>query len=251
MDALQARKFHRASDRAHEACGRVCAVRTVRIGLRFGAVAMQRLDRAIAILPVLLVAGCRHGGDGAVDSANECPASWLEAPAVDPSIAVPSGGAKLLFHAAAVGFVRYVCRSPPDDPSGTGPMAWRSFLPPEASLIDCKGAVVGRLFRNEETGLPEWQLTSGAYVVAHEEASWPQRDAIGWQLLATENTLPYDAGTIAYLPVTGAHGPFGETRYVQRVHTTGGLPPTDPCYRLSYVDRHDIPFTADYYFYGP
>ena len=211
--------------------------------------ATRPLERAFAFLPVLLVAGCHHGGEGAVDSVNECPASWLEAPAVDPSIAVPKG-ARLLFHAAATGFKIYVCRPSVGDPSG--PLAWRSFLEPEASLFDCKGAVIGRLFRNEGTDLPEWQLTNGAYVAAHEVASWPQRDAIGWLLLVAENPLPYDAGSIAYLPVTGARGPFGETRYVQRVHTTGGLFPADTCYRFAPEgDRREIPFTADYYFYGP
>jgi hypothetical protein len=210
--------------------------------------ATQRLDRAFAILPVLLVAGCRRGGGGAVDSASECPASWLEPPAVDPSIAVPSGSATVLFHAAAVGSQIYLCRPPADNPSG--PAAW-SVARPEASLFDCKGAVIGRHFLNDNMGLPEWQLTDGAYVVAHKGASWGGGVAGAWLVRVAEGTLPYDAGAIAYPPADGRRERFGETRYVQRVHTTGGLPPpADACKRFG-LDRREIPYTADYYFYGP
>jgi hypothetical protein len=206
----------------------------------------RRLDRALVMLPVLLVAGCRHGGGQAVDSADECPGSWLEAPAVDPSIVVPSAGARVLFHAAAAGSQIYHCAPPADDPSG--PLAW-SAVGPEATLVGCKGAVVGRHFQNDATRLPEWQLTDGPYVVAHKEASWPRSDAIAWLLLAAQSTLPNDAGAVA--SAAAAHGAFSETRYVQRVHTTGGLPPTDTCNRGNLLEIRKVPYTADYYFYGP
>src|SRR5277367_708312 len=134
---------------------------------------MRRLGRAFVILLVVLPAGCRHGGDDAALSAHECPASWLAAPAVDPSIAVPSGSPRVLFHAAAAGSQIYVCARPAGDASG--PPAW-SFAAPEANLVDCKGAVVGRHFLNENAGLPEWQLTDGAYVIAHKVASAPRSD---------------------------------------------------------------------------
>jgi hypothetical protein len=148
-----------------------------------------------------------------------------------------------------VGFKTYGCRPVLEDPSG--PYAWRSFIPPKGSLIGCKGTVVGELSVDGRTGLPEWQLNDGAYVVAHEEASWSRGDGIAWLLLVAESSLPYDAAGIAYMPVKGDSGPFGETRYVQQVHTKGGLPPTDACVRFGATDREEIPYTADYYFYGP
>jgi hypothetical protein len=211
--------------------------------------ATRRLDQALLMLPVLLVAGCRPSGGQALDAANEeCPASWLEAPAVDPSIAVPSAGARVVFHAAATGSQIYHCAPPADDPSG--PLAW-SVVGPEASLVGCKGAVIGQHFLNDATRLPEWQLTGGPYVVAAKEASWPRSDAIAWLLLAARTSLPQDAGVVAHAPVRDAHGPFGETRYVQRVHTTGGLPPTDTCNKGNLLEIRKVPYTADYYFYGP
>src|SRR5215470_7557864 len=38
-----------------------------------------------------------------------CPAAWLTAPVVDPSIAVPDGGGDALVHASATGTQNYTC----------------------------------------------------------------------------------------------------------------------------------------------
>ena len=51
--------------------------------------------------------------DAAADASPEvdasCPATWYEAPTVDPSIAVPDGGGGVLLHAIGTGTQNYKC----------------------------------------------------------------------------------------------------------------------------------------------
>jgi Protein of unknown function (DUF3455) len=186
-------------------------------------------------LVLLLLAGCHHGGEGeAGASADRCPAPWLEAPAVDPSIAVPDASRHVVFHAAASGSQNYLCA--PSSADAAGAPRW-SFVGPEANLSDCKGARVGRHFASDGGGA-EWQLLDGAYVVAHKVASsTPQSDAAPWLLLLADSRSQ-----------TGA---FAATRYVQRVRTSGGLAPKVTCDASDLGAVEKVPYTAEYYFYGP
>jgi len=179
---------------------------------------------------VLLAAGCHHGSN---PDADPCPASWLEAPAVDPSIAVPAAFAHVIFHAAASGSQNYVCgRSSADAGSAPG---W-SFVGPEANLSDCKAARVGQHFASD--GVPNWQMLDGTHVAAHKVASsTPQSDAVPWLLLLADSR--------------SQTGPLAATRYVQRVRTSGGVAPGATCDASNLGAVEKVPYTADYYFYGP
>ncbi len=180
---------------------------------------------------VLLSAGCHH--DSNPDAAGPCPASWLEAPAVDPSIAVPAALARVIFHAAASGSQNYVCARSAADAGN--PPGW-SFIGPEANLSDCRAARIGRHFASD--GVPNWQMLDGAYVAAHKVASsTPQSDAAPWLLLLADSH--------------SETGPLAATRYVQRVHTNGGLAPGATCDAGNLGAVEKVPYTADYYFYGP
>ncbi|MEO6417964.1 MAG: DUF3455 domain-containing protein, partial [Polyangiaceae bacterium] len=72
-------------------------------------------------------------------SSDACPGTWIVAPVVDPSIAVPSDGGAVIMHASATGTQDYTCNG--DDAGGT-PFVW-TFVGPEAELKDCHGATIG------------------------------------------------------------------------------------------------------------
>lgn len=168
-------------------------------------------------------------------SAGGCPPVWLEAPVVDPAIAVPSGSGRVVFHASAKGTQNYVCKAAAVD-SGAS-YAW-SFVGPEAALNDCHASAVGRHFASD-AGAPEWQLVDGAYVVAHKAASAPTAD---------DHSVP------ALLLSVDGHGgsaPFTEARYVQRVRTNGGVAPRGGCDATLAGTSQKVPYVAEYFFYAP
>jgi hypothetical protein len=159
-----------------------------------------------------------------------CPSTWLAPPAVDPSIALPAGGA-LLVHALGVGTQNYACKASPD-----GGTAW-ALTGPAADLRDCHGAVIGHHFAGDGgAATPEWQTTDGTYVVGHKVAAF----SAGSGAASVPSLL---------LKVTGhgGSGTLGQTAYVQRLDADGGVA-SRPCQP---GDTADVPYTADYYFYGP
>jgi hypothetical protein len=163
-----------------------------------------------------------------------CPAGWLEAPPVDPSIAVPSAGARVVFHARATGTQNYACASAVTESGAT--YAW-SLNGPEAVLGDCHAAPVGRHFASE-AGPPEWQLSDGTYVVAHKTAAFAGTPgAVPWLLLTVDHQ--------------GGSSPLASARCVQRVRTSGGVPPSAPCDATQAGAIQKIPYEADYYFFAP
>lgn len=181
---------------------------------------------------MVLSAGCHRGDPPA--ATDLCPASWLDAPAVDPSIAVPAASGRVLVHAAASGTQNYVCARTAGDAGGAP--GW-SFSGPEADLSDCHAARIGRHFAGEG-GAPNWQMLDGANVAGHKvAASTPRGDGAPWLLLLADSRSPT--------------GPLAATRYVQRVRTSGGLAPTAPCDASHLGAVEKVPYTAEYYFYGP
>jgi hypothetical protein len=187
-----------------------------------------------ASLTVSLLA-CRQGGRvDASPVAGACPSAWLDAPVVDPQIAVPSGDDRVVLHAFAKGIQKYACTSIGID-GGTS-YGW-SFVGPEATLDDCHSEAIGRHFASD-AGAPEWRTGDGAYVVAHKTAAAAARDgAVPWLLLSV------DRG------VGGA--PFTRSRYVQRVRTSGGTAPSLACDASLAGTLQGVPYTADYFFYAP
>lgn len=185
---------------------------------------------------VLALLACRQSGSVGSDGASgACPAAWLEAPAVDPNIAVPNGNGHVVLHAAAKGSQNYTCTPV----AGVGGVTY-SWWPagPEATLIDCHSAALGQHFASDAgAGAPEWQTLDGAYVVAHKAAaSTVDPGAVPWLLLNVDR----GSGT----------APFTDTRYVQRVRTSGGVAPNARCDPSRVGALEKVPYTADYFFYG-
>jgi hypothetical protein len=161
-------------------------------------------------------------------------AAWLPAqavPAVSPepvpgAIQVPEGNTLFLV-GHAVGVQIYSCTET------AGTYAWASVAP-RANLYDDHGKLSATHFRG-----PTWQAKDGSSVVGRvEDRVTVDPTAIPWLRLAAAST---------------AAGPDGdrlvETTYVQRISTTGGLPPAGACTAGSAGTVEEVPYTADYYFW--
>jgi hypothetical protein len=167
-----------------------------------------------------------------------CPSSWFVAPVVDTSIALPDGGGGVLLHAVGTGTQNYVCAAAIVD---GGSPAW-TLVTPEANLTDCHDALIGHHFASEAgAGFPEWQTTDGTYVIGtkHLPTFTPDGGAgsIPWLLLHAVDA--------------GGSGTLSMAQYIQRLNTDGGNAPGDGCNVGTVGATRDVPYTADYYFYGP
>jgi hypothetical protein len=155
------------------------------------------------------------------------------APAVPASIEVPDGGGTVLLHAAGSGTQNYTCTQAID--GGTG---W-TFTGPQADLSDCNGTVIGHHFASDGgPGAPEWMTIDGTYVIAHKvpNASFVPDGGSGsvpWLLLQAS--------------ANGGTGVLSQVLYVQRLDTDGGVSPAPVCDAGTMIQ---VPYTADYYFYG-
>jgi Protein of unknown function (DUF3455) len=176
-------------------------------------------------------------GASSVDAS--CPAAWLGAPRVDPSIAVPDGG--VILHAAANGSQDYACMHTTTDAGAA--YAW-TFVGPEADLTDCNGALIGHHMASDGgPTLPEWiQTSDGTYVIGRKVGSGFTPDggagSIPWLLLQA----------VAH----GGSGTLSQAQYIQRVKTDGGISPSGgTCDQSSAGTAQKVPYTADYFFFGP
>jgi hypothetical protein len=170
-----------------------------------------------------------------------CPMSWYVAPVTDPKIAVPDGGGGVLLHAIGTGTQNYMCKATPND-SGGPQFTW-TLVTPDANLTDCHANVIGHHFASEAgAAFPEWETTDGTYVIGtkHNPTFTPDGGAgsIPWLLV-----VEVDAG---------GSGTLSMTDYIQRLNTDGGNAPGTGCAAAGDVGATiDVPYTADYYFYGP
>jgi len=170
--------------------------------------------------------------DGGGDAG--CPASWMQVP--DAGMLLPDGGLPaLILHAAASGTQNYTCEAQSSDAGTT--YGW-VFMGPEANLDDCAQTLIGHHFASEAgAAAPEWQTLDTSYV-------------IGKKLLAYTD----DAGSVPWLLLqktsTGGTGTISQTQYIQRLYTAGGVP-TTTCDGNNLDAGTQVPYTADYYFYGP
>jgi hypothetical protein len=139
-------------------------------------------------------------------------------PEVPADIAVETGN-KVHFHGFGVGVQIYTWDG----------ASWGKAVP-QATLFDEEGNIVANHFAG-----PTWESNSGSRVVGAvvPPAVTVQTNAIPWLLLhAVSNS--------------GA-GIFARITFIQRVNTTGGLPPSVAGTVIGQVAR--IPYTADYFFY--
>ena len=80
---------------------------------------------------------------------------------------------------------------------------------------------------------PTWESHSGGKVIAsRQESCAPDPTAIPWLLL--------------HMVSTEGPGIFDRVTYIQRVNTSGGLPPTGPGPFIG--AEEEVPYTAEYYF---
>jgi hypothetical protein len=196
---------------------------------------MVRLRLAIAC-GVALSTGCHRADPVRAEAAADCPADWLEPPAVDRAIALPDGAGRVLLRASANGTQNYTCAQTAAD--GGDRYAW-TFTGPDAALTDCHATAIGHHAASEGVAAaPRWETADGAFVVGRKVAAWTaDPDSIPWLLLAVDGH--------------GGSGPLSETRYIQRLTTRGGVAPRTACDPSRAGASQKVPYTADYFFYGP
>ena len=154
-------------------------------------------------------------------------AAGAEPSAANPpaQVAVPSGQV-LLLKAIAIGVQNYACSE------GKSGLEW-TFKGPQAELTDEAGRAIGKHYAG-----PTWEASDGSKVVGRVVSSIDSesRDAIAQLLLvSTENS---------------GSGVFANVKSIQRLETTGGLPPKEPCQRDQLGRLVQSPYTATYYFYA-
>jgi hypothetical protein len=184
--------------------------------------------------------------DGSLDGSADgsCPTTWLEAPTASVNI-TPDAGVVIL-HALGSGTQDYACLGTPIDGGADAGDAGATFkwtlVAPDAVLSDCNGNAIGHHFASEAGATaPEWlTFADGTYVIGQKVNSY---------------TPDGGGGSIPWLLIQGvAHGgagPLSTVTYVQRLDTDGGLAPTTGCDFDASGATTDVPYTADYYFFGP
>jgi hypothetical protein len=145
---------------------------------------------------------------------------------VPSDLQVPEGNTVFLV-GHAVGVQIYSCAV---TASGT---AW-TLLAPRADLYGENGRLVATHFAG-----PTWEANDGSRVVGKKEAG-----------------VTVDPTAIPWLKLSAASTTAGEgdrlvgTTFIQRLNTTGGLPPAATGCDTATVGTHaEVPYTADYYFW--
>jgi len=143
-----------------------------------------------------------------------------------PAALRPSADQVAYVEALATGVQIYECSQKSDST-----YEW-SFKEPEASLATRAGQYLGKHYAG-----PTWEAADGSKVVGEVKAkdAGPTPSAIPWLLLAAKA----NSGT----------GLFGNARSVQRVSTSGGVAPGEPCDASTLHNVARVPYTASYYFY--
>jgi uncharacterized protein DUF3455 len=175
--------------------------------------------RSALILSGALTAACL--------GASGC-ATYSIAPPNVPAQLQPAADQVVFLEAFADGAQLYECIRKPGQAS-----SWQwSFRAPDAELVDRTGHVIGK-----HTAGPTWKSIDGSSVLGEVKArdAGPDSSAIPWLLLNAKST----AGI----------GVFTGTKSIQRVQTTGGNAPSEPC-DASHANRLvGVPYTATYLFY--
>jgi hypothetical protein len=154
------------------------------------------------------------------------------APDVPDAIAVAAGLEPVL-SVSAKGSQIYTCQASTD-----GKFAW-TLKGPEAELHDRKDKVIGQHFADPTTKLPTWKLKDGSEVSGK----------------AAAHVDSLDADSIPWLQVNvvnhAGKGMLTDVTTIQRVHTHGGKPGSDPCDESHKDAEIKSNYTADYFFFAP
>jgi hypothetical protein len=149
------------------------------------------------------------------------------APDVPDAIAVPAGLEPVLF-VHAKGSQIYTCQAGAD-----GKYNW-TLKAPDAELKDRKDKVIG-----QHSAGPKWTLKDGSEVtgkaVGHVDSL--DADSVPWLLLNVVSN--------------SGKGQLATVTTIQRVHTHGGKPGSDPCDESHKNAETKSAYTADYYFFAP
>jgi hypothetical protein len=148
-------------------------------------------------------------------------------PEVPDKIKAPAGE-EVVLQAHASGSQIYICQA------GTeGKFAW-TLKAPEAELHDQQGASIGRHYAG-----PSWKHNDGSEVTgkAAAKVDSPDADSIPWLLVSATGH--------------SGNGVLSRVSSIQRIHTKGGQPPSDPCDASKQNREVKSSYTADYYFFAP
>lgn len=121
----------------------------------------------------------------------------------------------------------YECQNVPADPNA---YAW-FLVAPDATLSDGTGPVA--------------RLASPYHWNSLEDLSGVSAVPLRMQSAGAAN-LPWE---LLHAVPDGSPGMFAGVTSIQRVNTSGGVPPTSGCDETHVGDEARAPFTADYYFY--
>jgi hypothetical protein len=162
---------------------------------------------------------------GVLGSLAACAARPPAPPEVPVTLRAPDGET-LFLDTRATGVQIYQCTQKPD-----GAFEW-VFKAPEATLTSADGKPLGKHYAG-----PTWEANDGSTVVGVVKARdpGPTPSAIPWLLLSAKTT----SGT----------GTLGPTKSIQRLATTGGVAPGDPCGTANVGQTARVAYTARYYFY--
>jgi len=149
----------------------------------------------------------------------------VSAPEV-PAALRPPVGQVVYLETLATGVQIYECSQKSDST-----YEW-TFKAPEASLATRTGQYLGKHY-----GGPTWESTDGSTVVGEVKVRdpGPTSSAIPWLLLGAKE----NSGT----------GVFSSAKSIQRISTSGGLAPGEPCGATALRKVARVPYTAVYYFY--
>lgn len=198
----------------------------------YNAGSKSALTRSFALASLLASPACVDSVDRAdrVDELATLEAEVLlsDCPAETPAVLAPPANQSLAFVLTATGVQRYACNL-----TATGAM-W-SLVAPDATLF-----TLGLLAAGKHYAGPTWEATDGSTVLGQRvQGVTVDATAIPWLLLSGVGHGGSCLGTMA------------DVTSIQRLATTGGLPPAAGCVAEALGATADVPYTAKYYFYKP
>lgn len=170
---------------------------------------------AVAALPVALAA-----------CSGMSPMGMMKSPEVPAAIAVPAGN-KVAYTLKGSGLLNYECRAKADA-SG---FDW-VLASPDAVLRDKSDAIVGKYY-----GGPTWEHGDGSKITGKQLAVSPA---------PTPGNIPWQ---LVQATPTSGNGTLNGVTYVQRINTSAGVAPSDPCNATTVAGKKQVRYSADYVFY--